>query len=689
MSLITPINRYTKKIDDKTYHITPKGFPQHYKDSEGSFYDIDFSYTQSQNNDNIGDFILKPKNTYSLGIRKDNNTYKYVGIRPDETQESGSHQFEFSFLSASVNSNDIAIDLSKNEFIDDNNINLGNVHLYSDNNNFRQMLHYTSSIDDFKISYKLHLKGFDIINDKYSENSTIRNSISCSLIDCGNVSGSQFSSMLNLQTHSESILSMYFTDDTVIKNPNFNPNPYYNYEMMSGSEFVGDTGSFYMIDRDDTFYDADSNWDNMSSGYLKDNLFIRFKDYNLGEKVKDCILDSIGASMDNSYIRINGGKKVGFFGGPPNKNMAFMLLSLKDITHMSSSYRYKNFDDFSHITMSYSDIINKVKTKLKTYEEVNVTTDYYKPREGVFNIRNNNDNSYFKIASPLVLDSNLNVVASDTMHTLKDNGDNTYEYTKYPSDSLLLKGITGSADYIDVDIDFGQKAGLYTSSKGYGPSSGPTTPGLWNNIRNELTGSNFSVASGLVNYAGARITFEAGKHARWRWDIYRMFFDFDTSDITEDVSSATLDWRWYSGATDVAATIIATEWTPHSIDDSATTTDYSKTGSVIYSEGTGSGYWSGWADPDSKPFNSNARNVIKAEDEFNICLREYNHDYTGLDPSGSANPYNAVDGIITMLNFGSSYKTVLVVTIADAPPPTKWILKGGETTILGGSLLIK
>ena len=51
---------------------------------------------------------------------------------------------------------------------------------------------------------------------------------------------------------------------------------------------------------------------------------------------------------------------------------------------MSSSYRYKNFDDTSHITMSYTDIMNGIRTQLNSYDEINVSTDYYSGDE--FNI---------------------------------------------------------------------------------------------------------------------------------------------------------------------------------------------------------------------------------------------------------------------------------------------------------------
>ena len=44
-----------------------------------------------------------------------------------------------------------------NEFVNNNQVNLGNVTLFSTRRYSRQMLHYTGSIDDFELSYKLHL----------------------------------------------------------------------------------------------------------------------------------------------------------------------------------------------------------------------------------------------------------------------------------------------------------------------------------------------------------------------------------------------------------------------------------------------------------------------------------------------------------------------------------------------------
>ncbi len=163
--------------DDGTQTIRCYGHhnPQYYMDSDGNYYDIDLSHTSSLNNENVGNYTLKSKNIHSLGIRQDDNKEKYIGIRPDETQD-GSQQFEWTIISASVNGNNVPIDLSKNEFVDDNQTNLGNVTLFSTRRYSRQMLHYTGSINDFKIEYKIHLTGLKVGGSKYTSSTTLSNS---------------------------------------------------------------------------------------------------------------------------------------------------------------------------------------------------------------------------------------------------------------------------------------------------------------------------------------------------------------------------------------------------------------------------------------------------------------------------------------------------------------------------------
>ena len=532
----TPITRFIEKVDDNAYKVYNKSSPHYYKDSSGNLHSIDQHHSQSKSNSNIGNFQLYEKNINSVGIRSgSNNTTKYIGIRPDETQEDGSQQMEWSIENININGNEITPDLSKYEK-NDTVVNLGNVAVQSTRRFTRQVVHYTDSISDFKVTYKLNLNGLQISNDKYTETTTIRNSISESLIDCGDISGSHYTSMTELQTHSESILSVYFTDDAFLKNVNFNPNPYYNYNnsglsMMSGSEFVGNTGSFYFIQRDSNFWGYDTDWDYMSSAYFKDNMLLKFKDINLAHKIKDYILDLTNTKIDDNYIRIKGGKKVGAFVYPPDNNMALLTLSLKDITHISSSYRYKNFDDWSHVAMSYSDILNGIQTQLSSSNAITASTNYYEPSNNEFNIVDNDNNIKYRISLPILLDSNFKQVTNDTLHTLKDNGDGSYEYIKYPSKNLFLGGITSSVNYIDAMTMYGETAdGFVRSSLG-------ANYGAWGSIQGGTTGASVDASSDTIIAGFYTLISGGGKFSTIRPRLDRGFLYFDTSPLNGTVLS--------------------------------------------------------------------------------------------------------------------------------------------------------
>ena len=175
----TPYNRTQEYRDNndgtRSWKCYSPSNPHYYKDSDNNYHPIDLSYTQSLSNSNVGNYTLKPKNIQSLGIRQDDNKEKYIGIRPDETQD-GSQQFEWTIISASVNGDNVPIDLSKNDFVDNNQVDLGNVTLFSTRRYTRQMLHYTDSINDFKLEYKIHLTGLKVSGSKYTSSTTLSNS---------------------------------------------------------------------------------------------------------------------------------------------------------------------------------------------------------------------------------------------------------------------------------------------------------------------------------------------------------------------------------------------------------------------------------------------------------------------------------------------------------------------------------
>ena len=96
MSTIIPINRYTEKITEgggtKTYKIYNMMSPHYYMDKTGSLNPIDITNIQTITKDTVGEIKLREKNVASVGFRTDGNKTKYLGLRPDETQEDGTQQ---------------------------------------------------------------------------------------------------------------------------------------------------------------------------------------------------------------------------------------------------------------------------------------------------------------------------------------------------------------------------------------------------------------------------------------------------------------------------------------------------------------------------------------------------------------------------------------------------------------------
>ena len=80
-----PINRWTEQINSSQYKVYSRSNPHYYQDKTGSLHSIDQYHSQSKSNGNISSFQLYDKNINSVGIRKDNNATKYLGIRPDDT----------------------------------------------------------------------------------------------------------------------------------------------------------------------------------------------------------------------------------------------------------------------------------------------------------------------------------------------------------------------------------------------------------------------------------------------------------------------------------------------------------------------------------------------------------------------------------------------------------------------------
>ncbi len=491
MSTITPINRWTEK-EGTTYRVYNKMSPHYYMDKTGSYHSIDVTNLQTITKDTVGEIKLREKNVASVGFRIDGNKTKYLGMRPDETQEDGTHQLEWTVEEAIINNTTQSITLNQTSSIDDITTNLGGQVVRSTRNYTRQMVPVTGSIDNFQVKYKLHLTGLQISNSKYTEDTIIRNNIS-----------------------------------------------------SSGTITTG------------------------TSHYISDN--------------------------------------------------------------------------------------------------------------GYFKITDTNNDVKFQISLPVLLKSDFGQLTNDTTHTLKDNGDNTYEYIKYPSDSLLSSGISGSVRYIDATTIYSTAAlDGYAARSGIGTSwNAVHDHAQANTVESDATGSAYAIRS------AGELVFNF--HA-----LGRAFFSFDTSGISVNPSSATLNIKTH---TNNAVDIIAIEATHTAID------------TITYNDFTG--WETGW-DGDAEgsevvPYSLEIADVasdgsfttidllptaltaIGSNDTTKICIMGYDYDFKDFTGPASI----IYTGFYFSDNSGTSSDPYLEITEALDLISGPLKLKGGKLSILGGRLVIK
>jgi hypothetical protein len=505
MSTTTPINKYTEKIvqDDGTikYKVYNKISPHYYMDKTGSLNPIDITNIQTITKDTVGVIKLREKNIVSAGLRTDGNKTKYLGLRPDETQEDGTQQLEWTIEEAIINNTTQSISLNQTSSIDGITTNLGGQVVQSTRFYTRQMVPVTGTISNFQIKYKLHLTGLQISNSKYTEDTIIRN----------NISGS----------------------GTI---------------TVGTNHYVPDTNGYFMI-------------------------------------------------VDSS------------------------------------------------------------------------------------------NNKQFQISLPVLLDLDLEEVLNEnglsTTHTLKDNGDGTYEYIKYPSDNSLINGISGSVRYIDATTIYGTAASDgYCATLNFSTINGNAT--VWNAVHDATVGI---LHSGTLTTQAVAISI-AGSTTGWSL-MYRSFLSFDTSGVSS-ASAGTLNVK---GIHYHAANVIAIEGTqsPDSWAGSGTFNDFTgwesgwdgdagDTEVVTYSDDVD------WAlTYNEMTLTAAALSHIGGEDDTQIVLIEYDSDYKDVLPTSDVK-----SGMIFTEYGDTTSDPYLEVTetVAAAAPPFLKILSG-ITKISGGRLVIK
>ena len=507
------INRTTVKESNNAYKVYLKSCPQAYKKSDGSYAAIDLTFNDTTSA--IGEISLLDKNVFSVGLRKDGNPFKYMGIRPDNSQD-GSKQLEFTFKGLYLDNEEQTVDLSKDCKIE------------VEKNSLTKFIKASKTFNDFKCEYQLDLKGMQIVNDKYEQETSIKNyqfNLTNVGIDTGsNVYKKVYTDPSNINLNrSDQYIDMYVGQ---MNNDFITKGQYSNEEEFGSSDL--------------TNYSIVDMYPYGSSVYLKDSIVLYSKGYNFNDFEK-CMLDALKKefNMDyyddggaGKYFTINNKKVGGIAVKSDDEFLAFF--NTKEIPQdIKDLFIRKSFNSTSYIDTTLNEFISKINTAFNLELDLKVDTDYYKDNSGSFEIKIANESFY--IREPKLTDSNFEVVDVPTFHTLKDNGDNTYTYTKFFTVEGTLQD-SRNAVYIDATLDVSQGESvpyLLAATNGLKTAARLTT------VRNATTGSN--VRSRLYATAGICAGDKSSKtvaqfSATYRTFHYQSHYFFDTSGI-----SGTLD----------------------------------------------------------------------------------------------------------------------------------------------------
>ena len=154
---------------------------------------------------------------------------------------------------------------------------------------------------------------------------------------------------------------------------------------------------------------------------------------------------------------------------------------------------------------------------------------------------------------------------------------------------------------------------------------GATSGGSWDAVRDSTTGV---VASGgaSTTYGFSRVVVFTYSGAL-RWIIHRVFMEFDTEDITVAPAEATL--KIY-GTNNNSSDIIVVKGTQS---DSLVAADYDNLDfGTVYSAELATWNTSGY---NNFTLNSTALAAIRDNDDFKICIINYDYDYLDVDPGSS------------------------------------------------------
>ena len=538
---IRRINRTTYQ-EGYEYRVYPKIAPMFYKTPDGTYEDIDHTFNETTSS--IGDIYLMDKGVVSVGRRKGNNPHKVVGIRPDSNQHLGTQQLEFSLV-------DVELDGVSQSFNVETDLKV----MLKRSRVFQlvKLNAPSSSFSDCKIEFDIHNTGLELQNEKYSETTTIRD-YGFNLTNIGENNGNTTLALHNNYSRLNKDIPYFDFYVGKITDEYITTGEYTNEEEFGDSDL-----SDYVINND--------MYPNGSAVYYKDSIVFTIQSYNI-DNYSDIIinnlcdmygLENFDDGGSGKYLTKDGKKVIGYI---VYNNVFFGFINTVDIPDkIKTLFKRKSFEDTSFLNLELSDFCTDISNKFNKDLKIEVDNTYFKPI---------NDNFYFKVSNesftikePLAFDDSSILPDYQTTHTLKDNGDGSYRYTKLLKIESALN--INNAKYLDVNLySSDTEDGGYYKAESLQRSSARLTAhrNLVSGSRTIQTNVNYGIRT--CGQYGTRTSTggQFGSTFSYTNGHYQMLYQFDTSGVVGTVTNANFRIRaayktvGYSASNDISIILL-------------------------------------------------------------------------------------------------------------------------------------
>ena len=401
-----------------------------------------------------------------------------------------------------------------------------------------------------------------------------------------------------------------------------------------------------------------------SSIYFKDCIILACKPYNI-ENYEECIVNNL-CDLYELEILDDGGsgvyftknnKKVG--GYYSNNNTFFAFFNTKDIPDkIKTLFKRKSFEDTSFLDITVSQLESGINSKFNKNLTINVDNSYY--QGDFFQFKINNESVY--INKPIAFNENFEQLNYYTAHTLKDNEDGSYRYTKYllPESALNIN----DAAYIDATLSTSSSTDNAVFYRLASSTSTDTvkTQSAFDTMRGWRAGNRQTTGSGTFEFcAGENHSYitssgQSGTITTRSWRVFQGHFHFDSSGVSGTVTD--LDFKYHAKHNRAGNSVhsdINAIFVKSNFDGTfPTSTLYSQTLYTTWNNFPGAGNIStpGWPGTDTTEysgvqnlsstvgvdvttaFNADAKSDISANNNFAFCVLEYDEYYSyNLDTS--------------------------------------------------------